>query len=126
MALTSSYLPAIHAKTLQNFQISAAATQGAWQPQQSGQQENASQAGSNSVSMELMAKLQRQKEAKEKAELAEQRRREAQLAAERAEEEYKQAMEAERQATEAASGSIHSPNLPEILMHISSIILHRN
>ena len=78
--------------------------QAAWQAQQGGQQQGTNQTGGSSVSVELQAKLQRQKDAKEKAGLAEQRRREALLAAERAEAEYREAMEAERQASAAASG----------------------
>jgi hypothetical protein len=116
MALPRPCRPAIYVAFLKDSQASAVAAQGAWQPPQGGQQQNANQPGGNSVSMELMAKLQRQKEAKEKAELAEQRRREAQLAAERAEEEYNQAREAERQATAAASGTAPGPHLAEILM----------
>lgn len=102
----------MYAAIQQNADSSTVAAQAAWQAQQSvTQQQAVSQAGGNSVSVELMAKLQRQKDAKEKAELAEQRRREAQLAAERAEEEYRQACEIERQASAAATGT--APQLPQ-------------
>lgn len=93
----------------QNADTSSVAGQAAWQHQQGGQQQGTQQTTTNSVSMELMAKLQRQKDAKDKAELAEHRRRAAMLAAERAEEEYRLACEAERQATEAASGTAPTP-----------------
>lgn len=53
---------------------------------------------SASVTMELMAKQQRQRDAKVQAEAAQQRRAEALRAAEQAEEEYLRACEAERLA----------------------------
>lgn len=80
------------------------------------------------MSIELMAKMKRQKEAKKQAEmqkeLAEKRRREALLAVEKADEEYRRACEAERQATEAASGTLQPPscclvsNLSRTMYHV--------
>ena len=104
--------------------------QAAWQTRQGGQQQATNQAGGSSVSVELQAKLQRQKDAKEKAGLAEQRRREALLAAERAEAEYREAMEAERLASAAATGvaplltdSLYRAFLEDRAVQLVSVVL---